>query len=103
MVKAENDPLDKRLRDLEDRLDKHPSGKQHKAADEGPKTGFGNALKLSSEFVAAILVGAGLGWFFDQFAGTSPWGMIIFLLLGFAAGVKNVMRAAGTLTEPDKK
>ena len=65
----------------------------------GGSTGFGNALRLSSEFIAAIIVGAGLGWFIDSLAGTSPWGLIVMLLIGFAAGVLNVMRAAGQVAE----
>jgi ATP synthase protein I len=40
-------------------------------------------LKLSSEFIAGVAVGAGLGWVIDRLAGTSPWGLIVFLLLGF--------------------
>jgi hypothetical protein len=35
----------------------------------------------------------------DRWLGISPWGLIIFLLLGFAAGVLNVMRAAGIVRE----
>ncbi len=41
------------------------------------------------------MVGAGLGWLIDRWLGISPWGLIVFLLLGFAAGVLNVMRSAG--------
>ena len=65
----------------------------------GSAAGYGQALRLSSEFIAAVAVGGGLGWFIDRFAGTSPWGMIVFLLLGFAAGVLNVMRSAGLVAE----
>jgi len=43
------------------------------------------------------LVGAALGWVLDRWLGISPWGMIVFLLLGFTAGVLNVMRAAGVV------
>ncbi|MCS0495379.1 AtpZ/AtpI family protein [Ancylobacter mangrovi] len=53
------------------------------------------AFRLGSEFVAGVLVGAGLGWGFDRLLGTSPWGFIVFLLLGFAASILNMMRAAG--------
>lgn len=71
--------------------------------DAGPKSGgmagFGNALRLSSEFIAGIAVGAGLGWLIDRFAGTSPFGLIVFLLLGFVAGVLNVLRSAGVVAE----
>ena len=35
-------------------------------------------MKLSSEFIAGIAVGAGLGYVIDNFAGTAPWGMIVF-------------------------
>ena len=40
-----------------------------------------------------------MGYLVDTFFGTSPWGMIFFLLLGFAAAVLNVMRAAGMVAE----
>jgi ATP synthase protein I len=52
-------------------------------------------FRLSTELVAGVLVGAALGWLIDRWLGISPWGLIVFLLLGFAAGVLNVMRAAG--------
>ena len=54
-------------------------------------------FRLSTELVAAVLVGAALGWVLDRLLGIAPWGMIVFLLLGFAAGVLNVMRAAGVV------
>jgi ATP synthase protein I len=46
-----------------------------------------------------VLVGAGLGWLIDRLLGTSPWGLIVLLLLGFAAGVLTVMRSAGVIPE----
>jgi ATP synthase protein I len=60
-------------------------------------------MKLSTEFVAGIVVGAGLGWLFDAGLGTSPWGLIVFLLLGFAAGVLNVLRSVGMVSDPVDK
>ncbi len=62
-------------------------------------TGYGQALRLSSEFIAGVAVGAGLGWIIDRLAGTSPLGLIVFLLLGFGAGVLNVMRSAGKIAD----
>lgn len=61
--------------------------------------GFAQAMRLSTEFIAGVVVGAGLGWLIDNLAGTSPWGLIVFLLLGFAAGVLNVLRSAGLVAE----
>jgi ATP synthase protein I len=60
-------------------------------------SGYAKGFRLSSELVAGVLVGAGLGWLTDRWFGTSPWGLMILLLLGFAAGVLNVMRSAGVI------
>ena len=65
-------------------------------------SGYANALRLSSEFIAGILVGAGIGYLIDRLAGTAPWGMIVFLLLGFVAGVLNVLRSAGLVADPEQ-
>ncbi len=63
-------------------------------------SGYAKGFRLSSELVAGVLVGAGLGWLIDHWFRTTPWGLMIFLLLGFAAGVLNVMRSAGVVTSP---
>ncbi len=57
-------------------------------------------FRLSSELVAGVAVGAGIGWGFDWLLSTSPFGFIVFLLLGFVAGVFNVVRSAGVA--PDR-
>jgi ATP synthase protein I len=69
------------------------SGAQRAATASGYAKGF----RLSSELVAGVVVGAGIGWLIDRGLGVSPWGLIVFLLLGFAAGVLNVMRSAGLI------
>ncbi len=60
-----------------------------------PASGYARGTRLASEFVAGVVVGAGLGLLIDRALGSSPWGLIVFLLLGFAAGVLNVIRSAG--------
>jgi len=57
------------------------------------------AALLLGPMIAGIVVGVGLGWFLDRVAGTSPWGLIVGLLLGFGAGVLNVLRSAGVVAE----
>ncbi|HUV32023.1 MAG TPA: AtpZ/AtpI family protein [Devosiaceae bacterium] len=56
-------------------------------------TGAGRGFRLASEFVAAIVVGVLLGIGLDAVLGTGPWMAVGLLLLGFAAGVLNVVRA----------
>ena len=73
--------------------------RDEKRAEETRK-GYGMAMKISSEFISAIIVGAILGYLFDYFVGTGPWGMIIMLLIGFCAGVLNVMRVVGIVASP---
>jgi ATP synthase protein I len=68
--------------------------------DSGPRqtadpSAIARGFRLSAELVAGVVVGAMIGWLLDRWLGISPWGLIVFLLLGFAAGVLNVMRAAG--------
>lgn len=93
--------LNQRRDALEKKLKKH--GVEKAPKETGPKTtgmgGVAQAFKISSEFIAGILVGAVMGWGIDHFLGTSPWGLIVFLLLGFCAGTLNVMRASGRIAQ----
>lgn len=57
-------------------------------------------LRLSTELVAGVLVGGGIGYGLDYWLGIRPWGFIVFVLLGFVAGIVNLMRAAGVLGNP---
>lgn len=100
-----DDDLERRRRDLEATLAARRPEKRagSEGTNSGGAAGFGQALKLSSEFIAGIAVGVGLGWVIDRVAGTSPWGLIVFLLLGFGAGVLNVLRSAGLVAEPGPK
>jgi ATP synthase protein I len=92
--------LASRFDGLEGRLKAHRKDveAERKASSGGDRSGYARAVKLGSEFIAGIVVGAGLGWLIDRSLGTLPWGLIIFLMIGFAAGVLNVMRSEGMLT-----
>jgi ATP synthase protein I len=96
--------LSARLKRLSERLARDRAAR----ASDGPPedraataSGYARGFRLSSELVAGVVVGAGLGWLIDRLFGIAPWGFIVFLLLGFAAGVLNVMRAAGVVPGGD--
>jgi ATP synthase protein I len=101
MATDPKDSLEERTQQLENRLRQARVGDdgKDKAADESRK-GYSQALKLSSEFVGAVVVGAMIGYLLDLFLPTKPWGLIVFLLLGFCAGVLNVLRSAGMVNSP---
>ncbi|MBB4076994.1 ATP synthase protein I [Bartonella fuyuanensis] len=54
-----------------------------------------DAIGLSSEFLASIIVGIVFGLGFDELVGSYPWGLVFFLFLGFAAGVLSILRSVG--------
>lgn len=88
-----------RLRSLGARLGKTGKGTPVETPSGGlsgsDPSAIARGFRLSTELVAGVIVGALIGWLLDRWLGISPWGLIVFLLLGFAAGVLNVMRAAG--------
>jgi ATP synthase protein I len=60
-------------------------------------------LRMSSELVAGVVVGGAIGYALDYWLGTRPWGLMVFVLLGFAAGVLNLVRAAGLLMNAEDR
>ena len=93
--------LSARLHRLGDRL--ASANRQPENVDKS-RTGadasaYARGFRMSTELVAGVIVGAGIGWLLDRWLGIAPWGLIVFLLLGFAAGVLNVMRAAGVVRD----
>jgi ATP synthase protein I len=96
--------LDQRLSAIEGsrKIRTDPSGNEEDKA-QAKASAMAMGLRLSSELVAGVLVGAGLGWGFDRLLSTSPWGLIVFLLLGFIAGVMNVMRTAGVMAKQSER
>jgi len=94
--------LSARLKRLETQLDRKresvPDRAQGFEQSSSGSSALGRAFRMSAEFMAGVIAGGGLGWLFDRWLGTSPWGLIVFLMLGFAAGIYNVMRASGFMT-----
>ena len=57
-------------------------------------TSIGKALKISTELVAAVVVGSIIGFLLDSWFGTKPLLTIIFFIMGVAAGIINVIKTA---------
>lgn len=84
--------------DLAARISRAQDGRRARVAEAnsgGAKhmSGMSRGLRLGSEFIAAVLVGAGMGYLLDLWLGTSPWIMLVMLMVGFAAGVLNMTRS----------
>ena len=62
--------------------------------DNNQPSSLGMALKLSTEMVAAVLVGTIIGYILDSWFDSKPWLIIIFFFVGVAAGITNVVRSA---------
>jgi ATP synthase protein I len=100
--RREDAELHRKLDDLGRRIEASRaatgSHKDDVSTDGGPaKAGFAMATRMAADFVAGVLVGAALGWGIDRLFGTWPWGLAVFLLLGFAAGVLNLLRTVGAV------
>lgn len=88
--------LDERLQELRDHKDPGEAARRDRSA-------LSQGVKIASELVASILVGGIIGWQLDKWLSTTPFLLIIFFLLGTAAGLRSVMRSAAALsktTEP---
>ena len=55
---------------------------------------LGKALKISTELVAAVVVGSTIGFILDNWFDTKPWLTIVFFFMGATAGILNVIKSA---------
>lgn len=106
-LKVSNSKKSPSLKDFDDRL--RAAKERHKPAAPGKGgsigaagQGMGIGVRVAVEIVAAIAVGVGIGLGLDYEFGTKPWFLILFVLLGFGAGVTNVMRTAKELERKAK-
>jgi len=91
--------LSARLKSLDTRLDRATADRREASETRARSTSDSNAMaqgfRLSAEFVSGVAAGGIVGWIVDRLAGTSPWGLIVCIILGFCAGMLNLLRAAG--------
>ncbi|HIC42377.1 MAG TPA: ATPase F0F1 [Pelagibacterales bacterium] len=81
----------KKLEKLKQKLDKLQSSKTDQS-HKHKETGAGFGFKISTEIIAALVVGVGIGLIVDNYFNTKPFGLIIFFILGALAGFLNVYR-----------
>jgi ATP synthase protein I len=97
MTPEEIAAFERRLNDLGAKIEGAQSAKRAEIEARGDKAlqarGMAMGLRMSSEFVAAILVGGLIGFGLDTWLGTMPWLFLVFFMIGMAAGVVNITRA----------
>ena len=82
---------EEKLQALKDRIqtaNKNNTSPQKTKRESGAGFGF----KISTEIIAALVVGVGIGLIVDKYLGTKPFGLIIFFIFGALAGFLNVYR-----------
>jgi len=84
--------LDAKLREARDRQERREGRFRPRRAQD--MSGVGLALRLGVDFVAGVVVGVGIGLLLDWWMGSSPAMLILFFLLGAAAGTFSVFRTA---------
>ena len=88
--------FERRVSELGNKLGKVKAGRDadEQADRDAEMRGRGMAygLRMGLDLVAGVLVGGLIGWGLDWVLGTRPWLLLLFFVLGFAAGILNVMR-----------
>ncbi len=90
-----NDPT---LKDLEERLNRARIKVEPEKQEENPSA-MGLAFRMGIDLVAGVGVGLAIGLTLDDWLATPPVFLLVFLVLGFAAGVRNVIRLARKMQE----
>lgn len=75
------------------RAEREGAKRRKEASDDGSLSAGAYALRFGAEFVASAFVGGFIGYWIDAFAGSKPWGLLIGGTLGFAAGIRAIIRA----------
>lgn len=95
--KQRADALGKRLDSAKSNSTSLPKAAPSTAGNAENGNAMGKALRISTELVGGVIVGAGLGWLIDKALGTWPAFFIILFLLGAAAGMVNIVRAGTSM------
>ncbi len=85
------DYKNKNLKELSKKIDNLENLKKN-AQIKKKESGAGFGFKISTEIIAALVVGVGIGLIVDNYFNTKPFGLIIFFIFGALAGFFNVYR-----------
>ena len=91
----------KQLENLKEKIDNLQHDKEKKSVSKR-NNGAGFGFKISTEIVAALIVGVGIGLLVDNYFNTKPFGLIIFFILGAFAGFLNVYRVMRRIEKQKK-
>lgn len=69
-----------------------------KKRDKSTWDGIEKAAMMGTNFVAHTVVGLVIGYYFDKWLNTAPWGLIGWLLLGIVAGFRDMYLQAMKIT-----
>ncbi|NRA87867.1 MAG: AtpZ/AtpI family protein [Rhizobiales bacterium] len=64
---------------------------------------MGNAYKYATELFAGFVIGGIMGWSIDKWLETKPLFLIIFIFVGAAAGILNVIKSSTRDYEAQQK
>jgi ATP synthase protein I len=88
-----------RLKALEERIAKAKGVTAPKPHSDEHYSQAQLAWRMVIELVAGLMIGFGIGYGLDTLLGTRPIFLMLFTLLGFAAGVKTMIRSAREIQE----
>ena len=77
---------------LQRKIDKVKPESENEPSAESTSSSLGKAMRLGTDLLAGVGIGGVLGYFIDRTFDTSPIFLIVFFFLGFAAGVRNILR-----------
>ena len=87
--------LDERLEAARQREDERIS----KPAPDGSDANYRLGNRVLAELVGGMVGGAFIGWVIDQFAGTTPWGLLVMLFVGVGVAFRNIIRISNQRPE----
>ena len=91
----DSESFERRLAAARDNARPAPAGNAVRRGDRAGESAISLAMRLGVELVAAMAIAVAIGWGLDRLLHTRPWLMVLMVPVGMAAGLRNLIRAAG--------